>query len=83
MWKFWEPEASIEAEFDIEGRDVFVVERHEGMTLFGYMQNGEPRSWAVKTTDDDHRCFVERLTLKIRKRQSTATASAHQPNPAE
>lgn len=72
---------SIEAEFDIEGMDVFSVERDGADTMFGYWETRRmgpdvsvqvPETWVVATTDDQHRAFCARLTAKIARREQKA-----------
>lgn len=81
---FWnrKPAPSTEAEFDIEGMDVFSVERDDtGETRFGYRRTetvfaaegiAKERTvedeWIVMSTDEQHRAFVARLTKKIQVR---------------
>lgn len=74
----WFKRPSTEAEFDIEGLDVFSVEREGRDTTFGYRTEHkelvgteiiictEEQEWNVRTTDDQHRAFVVRLTTKLR-----------------
>lgn len=69
---FWNREKpSTEAEFDIEGMDVFSIRRcDDGDTAFGYTLSGEPEEeWYTSTTDDQHRAFVARLTAKLARQQ--------------
>lgn len=78
---FWnkQPKPSTEAEFDIEGVDVFSVERDpDGSTRFGYRRlqfvtvGTELQSypvddeWVVMSTDEQHRTFVARLSAKLK-----------------
>lgn len=87
---FWSrnslPKPSIEAEFDIEGMDVFAIERlPDGSTNFGYRRSKAEvvnnirydytieDEWTVASTDEQHRAFVARLTAKINKRELTTT----------
>lgn len=67
---FWDskPEPSTEAEFDIEGIDVFSIERDDsGETRFGYR-----RTETVFTQEGTakERAFVARLTKKIQAREA-------------
>lgn len=73
---------STEAEFDIEGLDVYAIERDEdGDTLISYNRteavlgvNGSQTEkviddwWSCRSTDEQHRAFVARLTAKLAKR---------------
>ncbi len=87
MWGLSKNKPSVEAEFDIEGLDVFSVERDEdGDTRFGYhteqkkligteiVSFTDDEEWSVKTTDEQHRAFVARLAAKIARRANSAPA---------
>jgi hypothetical protein len=65
----WRKKPSKEAEFDIEGMDVFSVERDsDGDTRFGYRQGETEQEWCIATTETQHAAFVQRLTNKLKGR---------------
>lgn len=77
---------STEAEFDVEGLDVFAVEREaDGHTLFTYYNSeGNQHDFFCITTDEQHRAFVARLTAKITSRETAKKiASVLSDNPGQ
>lgn len=69
--RLWKPKPSTEAEFDIEGLNVYAVEREDdGDTLISYMRGDTETEFWCSSTDDQHRAFVARLTAKLAKRDA-------------
>ncbi len=67
------------AEFDIEGLDVYAIERNrDGDTGISYMRGDEEMEWWCLTTDAQHTNFVQRLTAKIARRAVGEQASGNQ-----
>lgn len=62
----------LSAEFDIEGLEVFSVEREGQSTVFGYLREGVEHEWYIATTDEQHVSFVARLTYKLKQRNQNA-----------
>lgn len=74
---------STEAEFDIEGLDVFVVERgpDSDTTEFAWAEkDGKQSTWWVSSTDEQHRAFVARFTTKLKAREANLMNAATAPN---
>ena len=69
---------STEAEFDIEGRDVYGIDRlANGQTNFDWIaDNGEHWSWTCQSTDEQHKAFVNRLTVKLAEQNADPISSA-------
>jgi hypothetical protein len=61
-------EVNIDAEFDIETKRVFCVERLlNGQTVISFTMFNEIQTWYVYTTDEQHQDFVNRFRRKLAK----------------
>jgi hypothetical protein len=61
-------EVNIDAEFDIEHKRVFCIERlKNGQTVISYTMFNEIQTWYIYTTDEQHQTFVNRFRQKLIK----------------
>ena len=67
------PEVNIDAEFDIENKQVFCVERLlNGQTVISFTMSDEEgysviHDWYIYTTNEQHQTFVNRFSEKLYK----------------
>lgn len=61
-----QPRPHFETEFDIEGQDVFSIERTDGRTCIGYWnRKGKAGNWWLVISADEHNAFAARLRKKL------------------
>jgi hypothetical protein len=62
------PKININAEFDIENKRVFCIERLlNGQTIIAFTMYNEIHEWHIYTTDRQHLIFVDRFRRKLVK----------------
>lgn len=77
MFGFNKPVPDCSAEFDIEGLNVYSVERQKlfdgwNTTISWWTDKGEWLNSSIVTTDAQHCSFVKRLTDKLLRSQESA-----------
>ena len=63
-------EVNIDAEFDIEHKRIFCIERlKNGQTVISFTMFNEILTWYVYTTDEQHQMFIDRFRKKLIKEE--------------
>ncbi len=65
-----------DAEFDIEGLEVFSIERNtKNETIIGYIRNGDEEEWTILTNLRCHNEMLRRLRNKLESKRTASNST--------